>query len=71
MFCNYLIKVVFLRTFCSSSVKKIEWNKLKFKSKVPPYPIKSPFSEKTEKIKITEEEIKLLEKLSLVDLERT
>lgn len=68
---SYLITTAFKRSFCSSSARKIEWNKLKFKSKVPSHPVKSPFSEKTEKIKITEEEIKLLEKLSLVDLERT
>lgn len=59
------------RTFCSGNVKKIDWNKLKYKSKVPSEPVKSIFPEKTEKIKISEEEIKLLEKLSLVDLERT
>lgn len=71
MFRNYLIKTAFQRSYCGSSVKKIEWNKLKFESKVPSHPVKSPFSEKTEKIKISEEEIHLLEKLSLVDLERT
>lgn len=68
---NFLIISPIKRTFCSANVKKIQWNKLKYKSKVPAAPVKSIFLEKTEKIKISEEEIKLLEKLSLVDLERT
>lgn len=68
---NFLLISPLKRTFCSARVRKIEWNKLKFKSKVPSEPVKSIFSQKTEKIKISEEEIKLLEKLSLVDLERT
>lgn len=68
---NLINLIAINRTLCSSSASKIKWNKLKYKSKVPEHPVRSSFSEKTEKIKITEEEIKLLEKLSLVDLERT
>jgi hypothetical protein len=49
---------------------KIEWNKIIFKTKVPQNVVKSVFSEETTRVKVTEQEIKLLEKLSLVDLER-
>lgn len=68
---NILIKSQLTRAYCSSNFKKVELRKLKYKSKVPAAPVKSIFSEKTEKIKISEEEILLLEKLSLVDLDRT
>lgn len=59
-----------LRNFCNSRPKITNWKEIKFKTKVPQQVVNSQFSEKTEKIKITEEEIVLLEKLSLVDLER-
>lgn len=65
-----LQNLIKLRVFCSSSKKSFDWKDLKFKTKVPQQTVKSQFSEKTEKIKITEDEIFLLEKLSLVDLER-
>lgn len=56
--------------FFSSSTNKIDWKELKFKTKVPQSVVKSQFAEKTTRIKITEEEMNLLERLSLVDLER-
>lgn len=57
------------RFLCTGS-SKIEWNKLKFKTKVPQGVVKSQFPEKTTRIKITEDEMNLLERLSLVDLDR-
>lgn len=56
--------------FFSSSSKNIDWKKLKYKSKVPATAVKSPFPETTTRIKITENEMNLLERLSLVDLDR-
>lgn len=56
--------------FLSSSSKTIDWKQLKFKTKVPQTPVKSAFSEETTRIKITEDEMILLERLSLVDLDR-
>lgn len=58
-----------LRLFSSSS-KNIDWKQLKFKTKVPASAVKSPFPETTTRIKITENEMNLLERLSLVDLDR-
>lgn len=65
-----LQNLIKLRTFCSSNKKIFDWKEIKYKTKVPQQTVKSQFSEKTERIKITENEIFLLEKLSLVDLER-
>ena len=56
-----------LRRFMTT---KIDWTSLKFMSKVPQQVVRSAFPEETTRIKISVEEIKLLEKLSLVDLER-
>lgn len=56
--------------FLSSSSTSINLKGLKFKTKVPQSPVKSQFAETTTRIKITEEEMNLLERLSLVDLER-
>lgn len=64
-------KIRITTRFFSNSSKTIDWKSLKFSSKVPDSVVSSAFSEKTTKTKITEEEIFLLEKLSLVDLERT
>jgi hypothetical protein len=65
-----LLNLMFKRSLCSSHSKITDWKVLKHKTKVPQSVVKSQFAEKTEKIKITEDEIILLEKLSLVDLER-
>lgn len=54
----------------SSSSSKIDWKKLKYETKVPQNVVKSQFSEKTTRIRITEDEMNLLERLSLVDLDR-
>jgi aspartyl-tRNA(Asn)/glutamyl-tRNA(Gln) amidotransferase subunit C len=54
------------RFFCT----KINWKQLKHPTKVPQNVVKSAFPEATTRVKVTEDEIKLLEKLSLVDLER-
>lgn len=59
-----------LRFFCYSR-SKINWKELKFKTKVPQSVVKSTYAESTTRIKITEDEMNLLERLSLVDLERT
>jgi hypothetical protein len=59
------------RGLCSFKPNKIDWTSLKFRTKVPQSVVSSQFEEKTERIKVTEPEIELLEKLSLVDLERT
>lgn len=67
---NFTRSAISLRFFCSRH-RKIEWNKLKFKTKVPQSVIKSQFAETTTRVKITEDEMNLLERLSLVDLERT
>lgn len=56
--------------FSSSSTKQINWKELKFKTKVPQTVVKSQFAEKTTRIQITEDEMNLLERLSLVDLDR-
>jgi hypothetical protein len=56
--------------YSSSSSKAIDWKQLKFRTKVPQTTVKSSFAEKTTRIKINEDEIKLLERLSLVDLDR-
>lgn len=48
----------------------INWKQLKFKTKVPQSVVNSASWEKTVRVNVTEEEIKLLEKISLVDLER-
>ena len=56
--------------FLSNHARTINWKELKFKTKVPQTPVKSTFSEKTTRIKITEDEMNLLERLSLVDLDR-
>jgi hypothetical protein len=56
--------------YSSSISKSIDWKQLKFKTKVPQTVVKSSFAEKTTRIKINEDEIKLLERLSLVDLDR-
>lgn len=63
-------KVKLSLRFFSSNKNVIDWKSLKFPSKVPENVVPSPFSEKTTRIKITEDEIVLLERLSLVDLER-
>lgn len=61
----------FLRLrFASSNSSGVEWSKLKFKTKVPQHVVKSSFPETTTRIKITEGEMNLLERLSLVDLDR-
>jgi len=70
MLSRNLQNLIKLRTFCSSNKKIFDWKEIKYKTKVPQQTVKSQFSEKTERIKITEDEIFLLEKLSLVDLER-
>lgn len=57
--------------FFSAHKNVIDWKSLKFPSKVPKTVVASSFSEKTTRTKITEDEIVLLERLSLVDLERT
>lgn len=49
---------------------KIDWTNLNFMTKVPQTVVESAFPEVTTRIKVSDEEIKLLEKLSLVDLER-
>lgn len=67
---NFTRSAISLRFFCSGR-RKIEWNKLKFKTKVPQSVVKSQFAETTTRVKITEDEMNLLERLSLVDLERT
>lgn len=56
--------------FFSSKSDKLDWKKLEFKTKVPQNVVKSSFPETTRRIKITENEMNLLERLSLVDLER-
>jgi hypothetical protein len=56
--------------FFSSDSSKIDWKKLNHKSKVPQNVVKSKFAEITTRIKITEDEMNLLERLSLVDLDR-
>lgn len=56
--------------FISSKRSEIDWKKLNFQTKVPQSVVKSQFSEKTVRVKITEEEMNLLERLSLVDLDR-
>lgn len=56
--------------FFSSCSSKIDWKSLQFKSKVPQSVVPSKFSEKTIRTKITEAEMNLLERLSLVDLDR-
>lgn len=56
-----------LRRFITT---KVDWTNLKFTSKVPQMVVKSVFPEITTRIEVSVEEIKLLEKLSLVDLER-
>lgn len=58
------------RSYCNSNSKIFNWKELKYKTKVPQNVVKSIFEEKTEKIKVKETEIILLEKLSLVDLEK-
>ena len=58
-----------IRFFCSTS-KNIDWKQLKFKTKVPQTPVKSAFLETTTRVKISEDEMNLLERLSLVDLDR-
>lgn len=71
MFSRRIFNFTLIKRFSSNSTpKSIDWKTLKFKTKVPESSVPSAFSEKTERIKITEEEIILLEKLSLVDLER-
>lgn len=60
----------FLQILRFSSTTKIDWKQLKFKTKVPQNVVKSTFSEKTTRIKIKEDEMILLERLSLVDLDR-
>lgn len=56
--------------FFSSKSYKIDWNKTNFKTKVPQTVVKSSFIETTTRTKITEVEMNLLERLSLVDLDR-
>lgn len=56
--------------FSSSKSNAIDWKKLTFKTKVPQAVVKSQFAENTNRIKITEDEMNLLERLSLVDLDR-
>ena len=65
-----LIKTFMRLRHLSCSTSKIDWKSLKFKTKVPQSVVKSQFAEKTTRIKITEDEINLLERLSLVDLDR-
>jgi hypothetical protein len=49
----------------------IDWNTLKYKSKIPSIPVDTAnaFKAPEEKFSITPEEIALLERLSLVDLD--
>ena len=59
------------RTIVDSAKTVINFTELNFKTKVPQQVVKAPFDEfKNEEIKITENEIILLERLSLVDLDR-
>ncbi|KAG5680837.1 hypothetical protein PVAND_010319 [Polypedilum vanderplanki] len=70
MFRRNILNLFIQRSYCNIHNKIFNWKELKYKTKVPQNVVKSIFEEKTEKIKVTEEEIILLEKLSLVDLER-
>lgn len=65
-----LVKSFATLRFFSSNANKINWKELKFKTKVPQDVVKSKFAEKTTRITITEDEMNLLERLSLVDLDR-
>ena len=59
------------RTIVGNAKTVANLTELNFKTKVPQQVVKTQFDEfKNEKIKITESEIILLERLSLVDLDR-
>lgn len=59
------------RRFMVKPTIPIDWKQLQFATKVPQSVVRSKFDKKTERIKITEAEMNLLERLSLVDLDRT
>lgn len=70
---NEMLKIArnltWLRLLSSRSAS-IDWTNLKFKTKVPQQAVKPQFLENITRTKISEEDINLLERLSLVDLER-
>lgn len=68
---NKIVLNSFSRTIANNVNTFIISTDLNFKTKVPQQVVKGQFDEfKTEKVKITESEIILLERLSLVDLDR-
>ncbi|CAO1411170.1 unnamed protein product [Diamesa tonsa] len=68
---NKIVLNTFSRTIVDNAKTVVNFTELNFKTKVPQQVVKTQFDEfKTEKVKITESEIILLERLSLVDLDR-
>lgn len=68
---NKIVLNSFSRTIVDNVKTVVNLTELNFKTKVPQQVVKTQFDEfKNEKIKITESEMILLERLSLVDLDR-
>ncbi|CAO1413184.1 unnamed protein product [Diamesa serratosioi] len=68
---NKIVLNSFSRTIVDNVKTAINFTKLNYKTKVPQQAVKAQFNEsRNEKVKITEDEIILLERLSLVDLDR-
>ncbi|CAO1402507.1 unnamed protein product [Diamesa hyperborea] len=68
---NKIVLNTFSRTIVDNAKTVVNFTEVNFKTKVPQQVVKTQFDEfKTEKVKVTESEIILLERLSLVDLDR-
>lgn len=68
---NKIVSNSFNRTIVDNVKTVFNFTELNFKTKVPQQVVKTQFDEfKNQKIEITESEIILLERLSLVDLDR-